>query len=158
MRLASFILFNSSPGARDRILRLRRQRQAVITGSVGVEPLFPELLQATAGMDTAQSQDVFRSRFAPEHAGLLAAGANDRLASGLDDARADEEALAAEGAILHAFHVVEEVTQFLFHRIGLRLAGAFFASLGNELLHLVLEQLPGPAAQSALVVGMFFAA
>src|SRR5438046_6334046 len=68
----------------DRILRLRRQRRAVITGGVIVESLFPEAVKSAAGVNTAQRQNVFRSRFAPEHAGLLAAGPDQRLAPCLD--------------------------------------------------------------------------
>jgi hypothetical protein len=40
-------------GAHDRILLLRRQREAIVAGGVGVEPLFPELIQAATGPDAA---------------------------------------------------------------------------------------------------------
>src|SRR5467141_1171225 len=101
---------------------------------MSVEPRFPEFIEPTAGVNTAQSQNIFGPRLAPEHARLLAAGSDDRLASRLDDTRADEETLPAKGAILHARHVVDEVTQFLLHHLGPGFAGAFFASLGDELL------------------------
>jgi hypothetical protein len=39
--------------AHDRILLLRRQREAIVAGGVGVEPLFPELIQAATGPDAA---------------------------------------------------------------------------------------------------------
>jgi hypothetical protein len=54
---------------------------------MGIEALFPELVEATAGVDAAQGQDVFRPRLSPEHARLFAAGADNRLASGFDDLR-----------------------------------------------------------------------
>src|SRR5712691_4850797 len=113
---------------------------------MSVEPLFPEFIEPMAGVDTAQGQNVLGTRFAPEHARLLAAGSDERLAPGLHHARTDEETLAAEGAILHPRHIVDEVTQLLLHRLGLGLAGAFFAGLSDEFLHLVFEQLPGPAS------------
>ena len=47
---------------------LCREPQAIITGGVSVEPCFPELMEPTAGLDTAQCQNVFRPRLAPEHA------------------------------------------------------------------------------------------
>jgi hypothetical protein len=40
-------------GAHDRFLRLLGQRQAIVAGSLSVEPLFPELIQPAAGMDAA---------------------------------------------------------------------------------------------------------
>jgi len=44
--------------AQDRILRLRYERKAVIAGGVAVEPVFPKCVEQTAGMDTAQGEDV----------------------------------------------------------------------------------------------------
>jgi hypothetical protein len=49
-------------GAQERFLRLRRQGQGIIAGGVGVEPLFPELIQLTTGMDAAQSQEKQKER------------------------------------------------------------------------------------------------
>src|SRR6266508_5475230 len=106
-------------GAHDKILRLRCKRQAIVTRGMPIEAHFPEILQPPAGLDAAQGQNVFGARLAPKHAGLLAASSDDRFASGLNDARADEEALSAEGAILHPCHVVDEVAQFFFHGLGL---------------------------------------
>ena len=135
---------------RDRILRLLGQRQAIVAGSLSVEPLFPELIQPAAGMDAAQSQDIFRTGFAPEHARLLAAGADEGLAAGLDDPRADEEALTAKGPILHSFHIVDEVSQFVLDRLSLRPAGTFLAGFFNEVFDAVAEQPPHPAAAPGL--------
>jgi hypothetical protein len=47
------------------------------------------------------------------HAGLLEALADDGLASGFDDAGADEQAALAEPVVAHAGGVVEEVAKFL---------------------------------------------
>jgi prepilin-type processing-associated H-X9-DG protein len=71
--------------ARDKFLRLGGKRQAIIACSVRVESRFPEVRESTAGADAAQSQDIFRSGYAPEHARLFAASADDRLAAGFDD-------------------------------------------------------------------------
>ena len=60
-------------------------------------------------MDTAQSQDIFGTWLTPKHARLLTTSTNDRLAAGFDDARANEEALTAESAILHAGDIVDEI-------------------------------------------------
>ena len=51
-----------------------------------VEPSLPELVEATTRMDAAQGQNVFGAWLTPKHARLLAAGTNDGLAAGLDDA------------------------------------------------------------------------
>ena len=97
--------------ARDKILGLRGDREAVVTSGVIVESLLPELVESAAGVDAAESQDVFGSRLPPEHPGLFAAGADDGLAPSFDDARTDEKALTAKRAVLHAFDVVDEVSQ-----------------------------------------------
>lgn len=64
------------------------------------------------------------TRFAPEHARLLASGTDHRFAPGFDHPGANEAALPAEGAILHARDIVHEVAQFLFDGLGAGLAGA----------------------------------
>src|SRR5207247_1264829 len=43
------------------------QGQTIVGGSLGVEPVLPELVQAPAAMDAAQCQNVFSSRLGPEH-------------------------------------------------------------------------------------------
>ena len=125
---------------------------------VGVESLFPELVEATAGVDTPESQDILRSRLTPEHARLLAAGADHGLAASFNDSRTDKEALPAEGAILHAGDVVDKVTQLLFHRFGPGCGGACLASLGNQFFHAVFEQALGPASESSLILGRLLTA
>jgi hypothetical protein len=64
-----------------------------------VEPFFPELIEATAGVDATQGQDVFSSGFTPEHSRLFAAGADDRFAASLDNARTNEKAVGHENSI-----------------------------------------------------------
>ena len=106
---------------------------------MGIEALPPELIAASAGVDGAQSQDVFGPGPSPEPARLFAAGADDGLAASLDDARADKEALAPEGPLLHSFHIVNKVRQRLLDLLGLRLTGAFGAGLLNEVLDAVTQ-------------------
>src|SRR5208282_2429588 len=103
-------------------------------------------------MDAAQGENIFRPRLTPEHARLFATGPDDGFASGLDHTRTDEETFAPEGPVLHALHVVDEVTQSLFHGRGLGRVGAFLARFGNEFLHLVLEQSLGPASEPGFVI------
>ena len=67
------------------ILRLCRESQRIIGSRMDVKPIFPELIEAAAGVDATQGQDVFGSWFAPEHAGLFAAGAHHGLAAGFND-------------------------------------------------------------------------
>src|ERR1017187_2737130 len=148
----------STPGAADRILRSGGQRQGVIASRVGIEPGLPELVKAATRMDTAQGQDIFGSGLTPKHARVLATGTDDGLTAGFHDACANEAALRAEGAILHAGSIVDEIAQFFFHRCGSGFAQAFLAALNNEFIHPVLEQLLGPPPQPLLVVGVFFAA
>src|SRR3974377_922354 len=106
---------------------------------MGVESHFPEVIESTAGADTAQSQDIFCSGKAPEHTRAFAAGADDRLTAGFDDPRTHEETPTAESAILHARHVANEVPQFLFHRLSSSGSGAFLARGCDELLDFVAE-------------------
>ena len=72
-------------GAADGILHSGRQRQGIIACGADVEPGLPELVEATARMDTAQGQDVFGTGFPPEHARLFAPGTNDGLAASFND-------------------------------------------------------------------------
>jgi hypothetical protein len=51
--MAIYLLRRILSGAHDRFLRLLGQRQAIVAGSLSVEPLFPELIQPAAGMDAA---------------------------------------------------------------------------------------------------------
>jgi len=126
--------------------------QAVIPGSVGVKPRFPEILDPTAGADAAQSQDIFRSGYAPEHARLFAPSADDRLAAGFDDPRANEETPATESSILHPFDIAHKVTQLFFHCLGLGLACTLPAGLFDERLNFVFEQSFGPAVMPGFVM------
>ncbi len=52
----------------DRFLLLGGKGQGVIGGRMGIEAHFPELVEPTTGADAAERQDVFRSRYTPEHA------------------------------------------------------------------------------------------
>ena len=113
--------------AHDGILRLGRQVEAIVDSGTGVQPLLPELVAASAGMNAAQSQDIFGARRAPEHAGLLATGADYGFTAGLDDPGTDEQALPTKGPVLHSFDIVNEVAQFLVNLLRLRLADAFGA-------------------------------
>ena len=63
-------------------------------------------------MAAAECQDGVRAANGPEHAGLLAAGADDRFAACFDDAGAYKEVLGAKHRISHAFLVVVEVVGF----------------------------------------------
>ena len=125
--------------AHDRILQLRRQAKAIVPGSLRVKSLFPELIPASARIDTAQSQYVFGTGRAPEHARLFAARADHGLAAGLDDPGADEQALPTKGPVLHSFHIVNEVAQFLVDLLSLRLAGAFLAGFLNEVFDTIAQ-------------------
>ena len=109
-------------------------------------------------MDTAQSQDVLGSRFAPEHAGLFATGSDHGFTTCLNDARADKKALAAKGAVLHARDIVEEIGQFVFDRLGIGFAEAFLAGLRNQLLHFVVAQSASPASRPGFIFGVLLAA
>ena len=60
--------------------------------------MFPEGVVTLTGVDTAKRQDVFCAGFAPEHAGLFAAGTDDGLATGFDDTGTDEVALPTKAA------------------------------------------------------------
>src|SRR5260370_2254044 len=111
----------------------------IIGRGVSVESHFPEIAETTAGADAAQSQNILRSRYAPEHARLFATSANDGLTASFDNPRPNEEATAAESAILHARHVADEVTQFLFYRLSSRGAGAFLARGAGELFDVISQ-------------------
>ncbi len=126
-------------GAHDGILRLRRQAEAIVGGGTGVKPLLPELISTSARMDTAQSQDVFGAGRTPEHAGLLAARADQGFAAGLNDPGADEQALPTKGSVLHSLDIVNEVAQFLVNLLSLRLAGAFLAGFLNEVFDTITQ-------------------
>ena len=65
---------------------LSRQAEGVIAFGVLIEPVFPEFVQASAAVDAAQGQDIFRAGLGPEHARLFAARADDGLATGFDHA------------------------------------------------------------------------
>ena len=118
--------------AQDKILRLSHQAEAIVASSMSVEALLPELVAASAGMDAAQSQDVFGPGLAPEHARLFAARADHGFAASLNDPGTDEQALPTKGPVLHSLYIVNEVAQFLVNLLSLRLAGAFLAGFLNE--------------------------
>ena len=82
-----------------------------------VEAVFPELVDASAGVDAPEREDVLGALDAPKHARLLAPTPDDRLAARLDDAGADEEALTAEGSVLHPGDISPEVAQRLFDHL-----------------------------------------
>lgn len=64
----------------DKILRSGGQSEGIVESGLIIEPVFPERIEAMAGMNTAQEEDVIGSRHAPEHARLLVRGANDGFA------------------------------------------------------------------------------
>ncbi len=41
------------------------QTEAIVSGRLGVEPVLPEFVQAPTAVDTAESQNVFSTRFVP---------------------------------------------------------------------------------------------
>ena len=76
--------------------------EGVVTSGVLVEPVFPEISGAAAGVNAAQGEDVLGAGDRPPHARLFAAGADDGFAAGLDDPRADEQSLPAKRAACRA--------------------------------------------------------
>jgi len=126
-------------GAHDKVLRLSHQAEAIVSSSMSVEALLPELVAAPAGMDGAQSQDVFGTGGAPEHARLFAAGADHGLAAGFDDPGTDEQALPTKGPVLHSLYVVNEIAQLLVYLLSLRLTGAFLAGFLNEVFDTITQ-------------------
>ncbi len=122
-----------------------------------MESGFPELADSPAVVDAAEGEDIFGPRLGPKHAGLLATPANDRLATSLDDARADEVAGLTVSAVLHATHVADEVAQGVFHGEFLWPAGAFLPGFLDQSLDLVFEQAFGPRALPLFVIGMILA-
>ena len=66
-------------------------------------------------------------------------GSDDGLASGLANARTNDEALVAECAVSHAAYVVDEVAQFFLDRSGTWLTAALSTGRGDEMLELVFE-------------------
>src|ERR1043166_46067 len=122
------------------------------------EPVHPKVHEGPTGMKAAQGQHIFCARFTPEHARLLAARTNNRLATSFDYPRADKEAFGSKSSILHSINVLDEVTQLFFHSVGLGFVSAQGTSLSNQLMDLVLEQPLGPVCKSSLILGVSFAA
>ena len=87
-----------------------------------VEAVFPEQIDASAGMDAPERENVLCAFDAPKHARLLTPTPNEGLAARLNDAGPDEEALTTEGAVLHPGDIAPEVAQRLFD--GLRVFDA----------------------------------
>src|SRR5258706_236767 len=123
-----------------------------------VKSFGPELGKSAAAVNAPKRQYIFGARLTPKHARLLAPGTDNGLAARFDDSGTDEKAFATKSAILHTRDIADEVPQFFFDSLGLRLAGGLLAQLSNELLDLVIEQPLGPASESGFVVGMLFAA
>ena len=69
-------------------------------------------------MDAAKGENIFGARLTPKHTRLLAAETNDGFASGFDDSRTDKEALAPKRTVLHAFDVVDEISQRFLPLLG----------------------------------------
>src|SRR5688572_4012809 len=117
--------------------------------------MFPELVQTAAGVDAAQSQDVFGAGFGPEHARLFAPGTDHGFTTGLDHARADEIPRRSIGALLHPAGVAHEIAERFADGPSLLLAfaRALPARLLDQVLNLVLEQSFGPATQPFLLLG-----
>ena len=114
------------------------QGQTIVGGSLGVEPVLPELVQAPAAMDATQCQNVFSSRLGPEHPGLFAAPANDGFAARFHHARTDEVPGLPEGAILHPADIGGEIVQGFLDRLRARTASALLAGFFDKPLDLVL--------------------
>ena len=109
-----------------------------------IETMLPELIEAPASVDAPESQDIFSSALTPEHAGFLAARADDGFTSGFDDTGANKKALLTEGAILHALNIINKVAQRFFDCLGLGWAHALLSGIGNKLFHAIFEQAFGP--------------
>jgi len=84
--------------------------------------VFPELVEASAAVEAAQSQHPFRTGLGPAHAGLFAAGTNDGFATGFHHARTNETTRFPKGAILHPRHIALKIAQGVGHRLCLWLA------------------------------------
>ena len=81
----------------------------LITMGKDFKAVIPKFIKLAAGMNASKGQDILSALAAPKHAGLFTSGANDGFATGLNDPGANKEVLSAEGAILHAADVVEEI-------------------------------------------------
>jgi hypothetical protein len=68
-------------------------------------PVLPIVLELAIEMGATEVDDSVGAANGPEHAGLLEAGADDGLASGFDDARADKQVLAAKLGVAHALGI-----------------------------------------------------
>lgn len=80
-------------------------------------------------------------RTVQKHAGLFAAGTDDRFASGFDDAGADEQVLRAEFRVSHAFGILVKVVGFgtdLFEQ--LRIGRYYGSERGHEVFDLAFVQ------------------
>src|SRR6266496_2297115 len=73
-------------GARQISSSLGGESESIVASGMGIEPVFPEFIEAAAGLNAAQGQYVYGTGFTPEHARLLAAGTDDGFAPGFDDA------------------------------------------------------------------------
>lgn len=121
------------------------------------EAVLPEVVIASAGMDTSKGEDVFGPWFSPEHAGLLTARSHYGFASGFDNAGSNEEPLPTEGPVLHAVDILDEVEQFLLHRRRAGGCGTFLTGFIQEELDAVLEQALCPLAPPPRVIEMVLA-
>ncbi len=131
--------------------------EAVVLGCGDLEAVFPELVEASAGMDAAEGEDVLGTGFRPEHPRLFAPGTDHGLAAGLHDAGADEVADLPERAVLHALHVGGEVVQGSLDRHFIGFSRALAADFLDQVLDLVLEQPLGPAAKTGPVLRVVLA-
>ena len=67
-RLPSVAVSLENGRVQDKILRSGGQKEGVIAGGLIVEAIFPELVEAVAGVNAAQGEDVLSAVFGPEHA------------------------------------------------------------------------------------------
>ncbi len=71
--------------------------------------LLPEVVESIFKDEASKAENIFCAWDGPEHAGLLCTLADDGLAAGLNNARANEVAVTSIGAIKHAKGVGLEV-------------------------------------------------
>lgn len=113
----------SSSGCRTKKLSRAFFDVGCPSSSLGLLPgdkdssLLPSGIEVGSDHEAAQSEDVFRSFLAPEHAGLLEATTDHRLATGLDHARPDEPSLGPVFSVVGSRGVALKVVDLCLHSI-----------------------------------------